>query len=266
MSVVFDDIISKKIWDGKLPIQISLNPSESHSLTEPIFIEAARCSYLPLVTEHLASIYNGLGIDLTNTDVWYDYQGEPLKWHYPVGLLYDLSGSKDRPWRITVHFQDFPNDILLKSPSVEAAQDIFMAMVKQADFLRHGTTKRVMNLSKNDQSQLWESLSLDRFDEYWNVNQHLIADSDSLRYVPLRIYLSNQCPVIQEVVSFTNEGNPKVLGDVLKDILPDLFPSKSATPMTHGIRLPLDTPIRWASQNLSFPDNFLHVVICNEDS
>lgn len=30
----------------------------------------------------------------------------------------------------------------------------------QADFLRNGTTKKVMNLSKRDQSQLWQSLAL----------------------------------------------------------------------------------------------------------
>ncbi|KAI7852768.1 putative autophagy-specific protein [Circinella umbellata] len=267
MSVtVFDDIISKKIWNGKLPIQISLDPTENHTFTEPIFMEASRCSYLPLVSEQLLHIYNGLDIEITNTEIWYDYEGEPLKWHYPIGLLYDMSGSKDRPWQITVHFHNFPNEKLLKSPSVEAAQDMFMSMMKQADFLRYGTTKRVMNLSKKDQSQLWESLSLDRYDEYWNVNKYLISDTDSLRYVPLRIYLPDQCPVIQEVVSFTNKDSSKLLGDVLNDILPDLFPSNLAIPITHGIQLPLDTPIDWASQNLSFADNFLHLVICKSVS
>ncbi|KAI9492838.1 autophagy protein Apg5-domain-containing protein [Zychaea mexicana] len=262
MSLIIDQVVSKQIWNGKLPIQISLDPTESRTFTEPIFTEAARCSYLPLITEQLAPIYSGLDIDLTHTDVWYDYQGEPLKWHYPIGLLYDMSGSKDRPWHITVHFQNFPTDKLLMTPSVEATQNMFMSMVKQADFIRHGSTKRVMNLSKNDQSQLWQALSLDRYDDYWNVNMHLLADSEGLRYVPLRIYLPDQCPVIQENVSFTDEGNPKMLGDVLGAILPDLFPSSLAIPMTHGIQLPLDTPIGWASQNLSFADNFLHVVIC----
>ncbi|KAI8147430.1 autophagy protein Apg5-domain-containing protein [Fennellomyces sp. T-0311] len=260
MSVV-DENVSKSIWIGKLPIQINLDPSESNGLTEPIFMEAARCSYLPLLTEQLEPIYKELDIETNIGNIWYDFDGEPLKWHYPIGLLYDLSGCADRPWRITIHFRDFPDE-LLKSPSVEAAQDMFMSMVKQADFLRHGTTKRVMNLSKKDQSQLWQSLSLDQYDAYWSVNQHLVENSDSLRFVPLRIYLPDRCPVIQEVVSFTHDGNPRLLGDVLGDILPDLFPSGiAAVPITHGIRLPLDTPIGWASQNLSFADNFLHVVI-----
>ena len=56
--------------------------------------------------------------------------------HYPIGLLYDMSGSKDRPWQITVHFRNFPNEKLLKSPSVEAAQDMFMSMMKQVELLQ----------------------------------------------------------------------------------------------------------------------------------
>ena len=55
--------------------------------------------------------------------------------HYPIGLLYDMSGSKDRPWQITVHFRNFPNEKLLKSPSVEAVQDMFMSMMKQVKLL-----------------------------------------------------------------------------------------------------------------------------------
>lgn len=35
------------------------------------------------------------------------------------------------PWQITVHFQNFPAGTLLRNPSVDAAQDMFMAMLKQ---------------------------------------------------------------------------------------------------------------------------------------
>ncbi|KAI9315603.1 autophagy-related protein 5, partial [Dichotomocladium elegans] len=137
--------------------------------------------------------------------VWYEYQGQPLKWHYPIGLLYDLQGGAELPWRITIRFSGFPTDKLLRNPSVESAQDMFMAMVKQADFLRHGTTKRVMNLSKSDQTQLWRSLWSDRYEDYWSVNQNLMNDSE-LRFVPMRIYLPDDCPVIQEPVSYADQG------------------------------------------------------------
>lgn len=31
--------------------------------------------------------------------------------------------------------------------------------------------------------------------------------------------------------------------------------------ITHGIELPLDTPLQWMSEHLSYPDNFLHLCI-----
>ncbi|CAH1764587.1 7599_t:CDS:2, partial [Entrophospora sp. SA101] len=107
-----------------------------------------------------------------------------------------------------------------------------------ADFLRNGTTKKVMNLSKNDQTQLWDGL--------WSI--------------------------IQESISPLSEnGNQLTLGNVLHQILPDFFPSSSppplsnensfAAPIIHGIIPQLDIPIVWASQNLCYPDNFLHIVV-----
>lgn len=58
--------------------------------------------------------------------------------HYPIGLLHDLFMYTDEntrrtplPWRINIRLTNFPTDKLLRSPSVEAAQDAFMSMIKE---------------------------------------------------------------------------------------------------------------------------------------
>ncbi|CAG8526207.1 3772_t:CDS:2 [Ambispora leptoticha] len=98
------------------------------------------------------------------------------------------------------------------------------------------------------------------------------------RHIPLRIYLPENCPVIQEPVTPVDENgilssqfllrNQLTLGDVLHQILPDLFPSpvasennSTAAPVIHGVIPQLEMPIVWASQNLCYPDNFLHIVV-----
>ena len=56
--------------------------------------------------------------------------------------------------------------------------------------------------------------------------------------------------------------------DVLKKTIPELFSSEEITSticiLIHGVELPLDTPVNWAYENLSFADNFLHVVVMSK--
>lgn len=33
------------------------------------------------------------------------------------------------------------------------------------------------------------------------------------------------------------------------------------TVFTHGISPPLETPLQWMSEHMSYPDNFLHLVV-----
>lgn len=36
-----------------------------------------------------------------------------LRWHLPIGLLYDLHGGGKLPWTIIIHFRDFPDKELI---------------------------------------------------------------------------------------------------------------------------------------------------------
>lgn len=106
----------------------------------------------------------------------------PLKWHYPVGLLFDLYAGADPasrrgtgrrqtertehhdehaslPWRLTVHFSDWPHEDLVRLDEQGLVMhDAFINSVKEADFLRNGTAKGIMSLSKEDSSGLWKAV------------------------------------------------------------------------------------------------------------
>ncbi|CAO3650802.1 unnamed protein product [Cunninghamella echinulata] len=281
-----DKDILKSIWYGKLPLEIVLH----NNVNESFFFEIPRYFYLPMITSRIQTLlYND---NLDPQTIWYEYNGEPLKWHYPIGLLYDilinttLSGDQENnnntkqilPWRLILHQGSFPDNIILKNPKLDIIQDMYMSMIKEADFLRHGSTKKVMNLSKSDQSQLWQALSSESYDDFWSVNQHILdSKGSSLRNVPIRLYLPKQSPVIQDIVSFTKEnGDDYLLSDILKQLLPNLsiystssndsVQQQNILVKVHGIQLPLHTPIKWASDHLSYPDNFLHLVIYNNSN
>lgn len=151
---------------------------------------------------------------MSASDAWLSYEGVPLKWHYPLGLLYDLySGvepayppdasspthktisSQDEPsqlpWRLTVHFSDYPTEQLVRLDDEDKhLHDLFIHSVKEADYLRTGTGKTVMFLSKENSTQLWDAVKTHDFALFNPINQKLLNPQGvNLRHLPVRLYL-----------------------------------------------------------------------------
>lgn len=142
-------------------------------------ISFPRVSYLPSLLPKLRAFFAQFLIEPSSQhhDGWFAFEGVPLKWHYPVGLLFDLyagadpatksgnrnDGSQDGesplPWRLTVHFSDWPvEDLVRLDADGMVMNDAFINSVKEADFLRNGTAKGIMSLSKEDSSGLWRAV------------------------------------------------------------------------------------------------------------
>jgi len=70
----------------------------------------------------------------------------------------------------------------------------------------------------------------------------------------------------EEDIRQENENEQQILkrlatlGDLLKDMLPERNLSE-VNVITQGITPELDTPLQWMSEHLSYPDNFLHIVV-----
>ncbi|KAL4815878.1 autophagy protein 5 [Aspergillus spinulosporus] len=204
--------IQKSVWEGQLPLQIVLAPSESRTYdqTDPYLISCPRISYLPSLLPRLKAFFSSSLIDPTASephDGWFSFEGVPLKWHYPVGLLYDLYAGADPatksseadapddeqlPWRLVVHFSDWPDAELVRLDAQGMVMhDAFINSVKEADFVRNGTAKGIMTLSKDDSSGLWKAVQdvdLPSFQRIMNIllppNSH-----QPLRNLPVRLFL-----------------------------------------------------------------------------
>ncbi|KAG3290010.1 autophagy protein 5 isoform X2 [Ictidomys tridecemlineatus] len=204
------------------------------------------------------------------SEIWFEYEGTPLKWHYPIGLLFDLLASSSAlPWNITVHFKSFPEKDLLHCPSKDAIEAHFMSCVKEADALKH-KSQVINEMQKKDHKQLWMGLQNDRFDQFWAINRKLMeypAEENGFRYIPFRIYqTTTERPFIQKLFRpVAADGQPHTLGDLLKEVCPSAIAPEDGERrnqvMIHGIEPMLETPLQWLSEHLSYPDNFLHISI-----
>lgn len=261
---------------------------------------ARRCSYLPLllpqIRRHFSRWIGRTGVDERQLDLsmpWFSFADTALDWHYPVGLLYDLCGARERspgdlrPWPLTVHFTappDYPPSILpfadpdvgmtasmyadgdaKKPASSMTLQSSFYASLKQADCLRFGTAKRMMNLTKAAQVQLWDALWTHNYARFWQVNEGLVtAEADGnfaeqrgnmVQRAPVRCYLVE--PAGMRVVQWPIPIAGTTIGSVLELVE---APAQSLV-MLHGAALSHETPLQWLAMNSAYADNFLHLVI-----
>lgn len=263
-----DREVLREIWDGRLPVCFRLSEEEVHTVQEPdpYYLMLPRLSYFPLVVDKVHKHFcRYVDERYHDNEMWLDYNGQPLRWHLPIGVLYDLLTSDSvLPWSVTVHFQNFPESELLHCGSRTVVEAHLMSAVKEADMLKHRS--QVMGtMQKKDHSQLWMGLQNGKFDQFWATNKKLMEriGGECFKHIPFRIYMSDDSLVQRLVSPVTSTGEKATLENLLQQVVPQVLTGDGTeySVITHGIKVPLDTPLQWMSEHLSYPDNFLHLCV-----
>ncbi|KAF1953869.1 autophagy protein 5 [Byssothecium circinans] len=306
--------VRQSVWNGSIPLEIRLHKTDCRTYNESdaYLIQFPRLSYLGLLIHKLHDFFESDLIypEVSPADAWLEYEGVPLKWHYPLGLLYDLySGAEPAqphdptemqepapqdeeeknslPWKLTVHFSDYPVDQLVKLDTEDKhLHDIYIHSVKEADYLRNGTGKTVMFLSKEDSTQLWESVKQHDFSLFNPINQKLLnPQGANLRHLPVKLYLPHAASpgaedtikeekestpgslrVVQSLITPSlSSRQPQTIGTALNQIIPSLFPSRRspllAHAVLHGSVLPLGASVEELVRATAYLDGWLHIAV-----
>lgn len=202
--------IQSKIWSSSIPLHITHSSS-----TIPYIIQAPRLSYLALLLPRLTFFFGPA--------TSFSYESIILR-NLPIGLLYDLY-QPELPWRLTLG--DGPlfdiHDTFINS--VKEVCHVFCPTVsmswfkRQADFLRNGTAKGIMSLSKEHSTQLWNAVQdsscylptqiltirltiKDDLTSFNTINLKLLNPPSPLRHIPLRVYIPSGPSTDDSVGSF----------------------------------------------------------------
>ncbi|XP_050523919.1 autophagy protein 5 [Daktulosphaira vitifoliae] len=262
-----DTEILHHLWNGKLAVCFQLNEQEIHGLQnpEPIYLMVPRMSYFPLVCDKVKKHFvKHIDPEKQELEMWLEYNNTPLKWNYPIGVLYDLFIFNDRPvnlpWLITVHFDNFPEDQLIRCSCREVIESNFMSCLKEADTLKH-KSQIFSTMQKHQHNQLWNGLINDKFDQFWSENKKLMEPTDGacFKHIPIHFYHAGSLVMMQSLVKpLTEDGNYLTLNELVQTIYPLL---EKYNIFTHGICIPSNTPVQWMSEHMSYLDNFLHLII-----
>ncbi|KIW01474.1 hypothetical protein, variant 1 [Verruconis gallopava] len=202
-----------------------------------------RVSYLPLLLPKLHAFFLDL---LINEDArfwhgWFSFENVPLKWQFPVGLLFDIySGSSDRlqdedgqsprkdaspveqrvggaesprTWQLTVHFDEYPADVLVRlDHDAKVLRDAFTNSYKESSFVRYSSTKVVQRLSMDDALQLWEAVEKHDFALFSPIQQKMMRPRDvEIKNIALKIYLPATASDDDDEKSSTTPGHLRVI-------------------------------------------------------
>lgn len=206
-----DKEVLREIWHGQLPLCFKMHQDDISGMQrpEPYYMMVSRVSYFPLVLDRVVKYFCRF-MDQnkpTTADMWLDYEGQPIKWHHPIGLSWDLFGSHyDLPWGLILHFSEFPAKELVRCNTKASIETTFMSSLKEADALKHKGAV-IKNMVKKDHNQLWSSLVNDKFDQFWLINKRLMErnDNELFRYIPFRLYLPDYTYVQKSIRPCTTE-------------------------------------------------------------
>ena len=255
---------------GLSQLLIDPNGTTSSSILADTYscqIALPRLSYLPLLLPRLHAFFsNSLIADSEIVSPYsgqFTYDNVPLKWHLPLGLLYDVYVASTRdnrqdpvppaplPFKLTLNFSPEREKPMLLEASPLVLHDSFINSIKEADFLRSGTAKPIMTLSAQESQALWTSTQEGDLQTFSKIHGSLIPSPGQMRHVPLRLYLPTapdqdpskaQIKVLQShispIVAAVNQGStpaalrgsaagqPQSLGTALHQLIPSLFPSR----------------------------------------
>jgi autophagy-related protein 5 len=257
-----DREVLREVWEGRVPAVFRLSEDDCVENPDPTYLLLPRLSYLPLATDKVKKYFlKFIPEHLTDNDMWFSCGGSPLKWHHPIGVLYDIHGGS-LPWDITVHFSSYPQNELIPCGSRDVVESHFMSRVKEADQMKHGG-RVVSAMQKKDHNQLWLGLQNDKFDQFWAINRRLMevgTGEEGFKFIPVRLYMAESGTVLQKLVKPVSEGGDVLmtLGEMAANILDS---REGVRLVTQGIEPNWDTPLQWLSQHLSYPDNFLHIAV-----
>ena len=223
----------------------------------------------------------------------------------PVGVLFDLhclQGSA-HPWRVTVHFRDFPVDKILKC-NREASEKTYMHTLKQALFVLQGNTRAFNAMVTEQQQLLWEASNSGSRGLFDSIATEL-QGTENVKCVPVRILYKEKKNVGEgnltvdacDSLNITKEGMiPKahesmdmisciqkpvrvlrnqsggeetLLLDVLRQFLPTLFSNDSdlfdsLSVLIQGVDCPLRSPIMQLWKTCAHADFFLYIIISSK--
>lgn len=280
------DQVRELVWNGAINVQI--NAKESLLLNEVPYKESVanvripRDTYLVLyLPAILNQLRNSLKIDEDSNygnNYWFEFEGVPLFWNYPLGVLYDsmlaLSPScraqRDTEnsiniWKIELTYgRNPPMGMIPLINGIDQIKSYWMHQWKQSCYVLNGSAKQVMSLSMQDSQKFWGSILNRERKDFHDILPKILPRRP--KFVPIILHqtLPNIKRIQLSAPEYKKEGSLQTLEDIAKIQFPEFFQDNKVLmkAVSNGIEVPLHFNVFDLYQRLMSFDGFLHVYVC----
>lgn len=292
---MIDQDFSQAVWTGSIRTEFCLADSDNTSLIVPPIFHAlvSRISYLPVIAHEIGAVdcFRSFVVDVdSSNEIWFEYNGKPLKCNIPVGVLFDLFVPNGiDAWDICIRFGKFPSTEVLRCCTPETCRRYFKHSLKQSVSVLHGSVHKVADLEISKQNNIWTSSCAGNLIEYEAVIQELRPVIPS-KFIPVRVLLKG-CTIIQrpvpsivssmalEEIAATSKVNGNLreegpgratsraacIQDVLEICLSKQSEVTNHDIFIHGIRVLPSAPLWDVWRLMSHGDLFLYIVVVSLD-
>eukprot|EP00826_Nyctotherus_ovalis_P039828 TRINITY_DN3859_c0_g1_i1.p1 TRINITY_DN3859_c0_g1~~TRINITY_DN3859_c0_g1_i1.p1 ORF type:complete len:177 (-),score=48.34 TRINITY_DN3859_c0_g1_i1:515-1045(-) len=158
-----DTALREKLWAGSIPIKIdlALNDLSAFERPSPMYILANRMAYLAIFLKDIRRHFDSFAPSpCDQSEVWLDFDKTPLNWNLPVGVLFDVLEGVEQavPWTLTLHYRGIPADKIVRCSGVESIRFFYINALKEAMYIRTNSSKEIMNMAKDEENKLIESI------------------------------------------------------------------------------------------------------------
>jgi autophagy-related protein 5 len=166
------------------------------------------------------------------------------------------------PWIVTVHFQSFPYERILKCGSSEESEKYYFHSLKQALYLLHGSTRPFNDLTSEKQSQLWESTYQGSMGMFEQVARDLRPSIENFKFIPLRILFAWDKATYQKPVAlFDNDNTYLSVKSYLEPLIHTWEFASAYDILIQGIVVPDDMPLYQIWKLFAHADLFLYICV-----
>lgn len=252
-----------RVWNGSVNVRVRF-------LEATFLVPMFRVSYFPAYYSKIYQFFSLLATPIGPT-FWLEYESVPVKWHEPVGVLYDVlcvldnSSVWDLDLKVATTDNPYPESLipfLYGSDYERMLRQIVINQLKQSCYVINGNSRAMMSLSEADTDSLWKAVVTHDYETYHRIDTK-VRHKSKFQKIPLRVLVSGSTTMILGPVSRQIGGIDVTLGEILSNWLGDFFVNHGAVPYVHGINIEvlLDQPLAEVWEKFRHLDNFIYVVM-----